>query len=141
MTHDSDNKVIALEDIFDAVGDREIKLFAATPKEALNIYRDKILDLLNMLDSVINDHKKMTIRPNVSLQSYIYAAWPHDSTMFPPRRFIHGFIGNKISKVLYVAEKIADARISLATSGAMRYPWSEEAPMLSDQSNYKTGFF
>ncbi len=130
MTHDSDNKVIALEDIFDAVGDREIKLLAATPKEALNIYRDKILDLLNMLDSVINDYKKMAIRPNVSLHSYIYAAWPHDSFMFPPQRFIHGFIGNKISKVLYVAEKVTEARINLATSRAMRYPWSEEAPIL-----------
>ncbi len=141
MTHDSENKVIALEDIFDAVGDREIVFLLTSSKEDLKGYRNKILDLLNTLDHVLDDDKRMSLRPTASLQSYIYAAWPYDSFMFPSQRFIHGFIGNKINKVLYVAEKIADARISLATSGAMRYPWSEEAPMLSDQSNYKTGFF
>ena len=147
MAHEESNSIIALEDIFYAIGNKNISFLLDTPTEELKVYRDKILDILNMLDDVIDDSVKMSLRPTASLQKYIYPAWPQDSELFPAKNFVNSIIGNKVSTILYVAERIADARISLASSGAMRYPWSSEAPISNKEGtgigseSYKTGFF
>lgn len=147
MAHEENDEKVALEDIFGAIGNRDIGLLLDTPIEELRVYRDKILDILNMLDEIINDDNvKMTLRSTVSLQKYVYPAYPHDSVMFPAKNFINNIIGIKISNILHVAAEITDARISLASSGAIRYPWSSEAPISNKEGfgyleNYKAGFF
>lgn len=143
--------IVAVEDFVRSIEGMELGFRDGTPKEDLKKYRNKLLYIVDLFDVLIDENDNMFVRSTMSLDKYSYPAWCPDSVMFSSRDFYDYVMRSKISKALHESEKLVDARICLASSGAMRYVWSQEAPIGQYVFNediphigkdiYKEGFF